>query len=99
MDFEYHHKILRVFSKEELELLMKNSVYSFDIEGLINVIVVLTNKLDAEIFTDCEAKEKEEALIVNLNQDAAKYYLSKKEFWEIFITSKPEPYITISLDE
>ncbi len=59
----------------------------------------MTDIIDAEIFTDCDAGKEKNALIVNLNRDDPNYYIPKKIFWELFITSKPESYKTIIVDE
>jgi S-methylmethionine-dependent homocysteine/selenocysteine methylase len=99
MGYKYHSKLLKLFNKNELDLLMKNGIHSIDKEEFVNVIVVMTDKIDAEILTDCEAKYKDKALIINANQNDSEYFMSKEKFWNLFKSSNPEPYETIIIDE
>ncbi len=99
MKYKYHKKLLKVFSEEELDQLMKSGIHSIDKDGFVNVIVVMTDKIDAEILTDCEAKHEDKALIINANQYDEEYFMTKEKFWNLFKSSKPESYETIVLNE
>ena len=96
----YHPKLLKIFSQDELDLLIAGACYSLDRYGQIDVIIVNTDKIIVEIYTDCEAKEYDHALITLL-EDCGNQYpesLSKEKFWEIFIHSSNVPFYHINLD-
>ena len=100
---KYHPKLLKIFTKAELDLLMKDAEYSIDKDYQVNVIVVVTDKIIAEIYTDMDAKKLDHALIENF-LSYGEYrnlpgMLTKDQFWEVFLKSKPEDITEIELDE
>ena len=98
MNYKYHPRILNVFSMKELDKIMKNySVYCVDDDGRVDYILLLTDKLYAEISTD-DLECQESALIINLNHDDDEFIMNKNKFWDIFITSKTKPLTTITVD-
>jgi len=60
---KYHPKLLKIFSTDELDLLAQDACYSLDKDEQINVLIVNTDKIMVEIFTDCETKGEDHALI------------------------------------
>ena len=99
----YHPKLLKIFTKEELDLIIKDAEYSVNKDYQINVILVVTDKIIAEIYTDMDAKQLDHALIENfLSYDEYKdlpAMLTKEQFWEAFQKSIPEKITEIELDE
>jgi len=100
---KYHPKLLKLFTKAELDILIKDAEYSIDKDYQINVIVVVTDKIIAEIYTDIDAKQLDYALIENfLSYGEYKdlpVMITKDQFWEVFLKSKPEKITEIELDE
>ena len=95
MDYKYHPKMLKIFSKEELDLIMESEgrISCVDDDGRVDYILVLTDKLNAEIYIGVNAKENDYAIIYNLNNphDENKTYfgpLDSRKFLKIFKVSK-----------
>lgn len=86
---KYHPKLLKIFSAEELDLLVQDACYSLDKDEQINVLIVNTDKIIVEIFTDCETKGEDYTLITLLDNCGYDYpnILTKDEFWEVFKSS------------
>lgn len=97
----YHQKLLNIFTKEELDKIIGCSIYSKDEGGFVNVVLVYTDKIMAEIYTDCEAKSLDMALIDNLDPEinSLPARISKDEFLEIFKTAiyAPPQWFTVDL--
>lgn len=74
--------------------------YSLDKDGQINVLIVNTDKIIVEIFTDCEAKDEDHALITLLNGCGYDYpnRLTKDEFCEVFKSSNIMKFHHIEVD-
>lgn len=87
---KYHPKMLAIFTQEELDCLEKESDYSINKDGYIDVMIVNTDKIMVEIFIDCEAKKKEYAIIALLDDCGYNYpnQLTKDEFWKVYLDSK-----------
>ena len=88
-EINYHPKMLKIFTKEELDCLEKEADYSVNEDGFINVMLVNTDKIMVEIFIDCEAKDEECALISLLDNCGYAYpkRLTKDEFWKVYLES------------
>ena len=97
---KYHPKLLKIFSTDELDLLAQDTCYSLDKDGQINVLIVNTDKIIVEIFTDCEAKDENHALIALLDDCGHDYpnRLTKDEFWEVFQSSNMVAFQHIEID-
>ena len=93
--YKYHPKLLKIFTTEELDRMIKISSFSTDKSGLVNVIVVMARSMMVEIFTDCEAKDKDHALLIDLWHGD---YLSKELFWGLFEAAIPQKVINITVD-
>ena len=85
----YHPKILKLFNEYELEDIMKDSIYSLDKSKRVDVIVSLNTKIDVEIYTDCEAKSNDKALISILDDRGYNYpkVITKEIFIKAFYES------------
>lgn len=92
-ELHYHPKLLNLFTKEELNKIIACSTYSVNEEGFVNVIIVFTDKVTAEIYTDCEAQYLDAALIDNLDTQTSELpiRLSKEKFLEVFSTATHVP--------
>ena len=99
--FIYHPKLLNLFTLEELSLIMKDSAYSINEENQVSVIVVLSTKIDVEIYTDCEAKNSETALISLLDNRGYDYpnEISKEIFLKAFYESESIELACLSVNE
>ena len=97
---KYHPKLLKIFSTYELNLLAQDACYSLDKDEQINVLIVNTDKIIVEIFTDCEAKDEDPALITLLDNCGYDYpnRLTKDEFWEVFKSSNIMKFHQIEVD-
>lgn len=97
---KYHPKLLKIFSTNELDLLAQDACYSLDKDGQINVLIVNTDKIIVEIFTDCEAKDEDHALITLLDGCSYDYpnKLTKDEFWKVFQSSNIVKFHHIEVD-
>lgn len=86
----YHPKLLKIFTKEELDCLEKEGMNSIDKNGYINNMLISRDKIMVEIFTDCEAEKEETAIILLLDDRGYKYpnRLTKDEFWKVYLDSK-----------
>ena len=92
-ELHYHPKLLNLFSKEELDKIIACSTFSVNEEGFVDVIIVFTDKVTAEIYTDCEAQNLDIALIDNLGIPISELpiKLSKEKFLEVFSTATYGP--------
>lgn len=97
---KYHPKLLKIFLTDELDLLAQDACYSLDKDEQINVLIVNTDKIIVEIFTDCEAKEENPALITLLDNCGYDYpnKLTKDEFWKVFQSSNIVKFHHIEVD-
>ncbi len=63
---KYHPKLLKTFTKEELDSIMDCGIlgnWRMDDDGYIDKISLSSGIMAVEIFTDCEATDKEHALM------------------------------------
>lgn len=97
----YHQKLLNIFTQEELDKIIGCGIYSKDEGGFVNVVVVYTDKIVAEIYADCEAKSLDVPLIDNLDSEINNLpaRISKDEFLDIFSTATyaPAKWFTVDL--
>ncbi len=102
INLKYHPKLLKIFTKTELALIIKNADFSYDDDNLVDVIVIHTNKIIAEIYTDLSAEKLDHALILNL-KSKEEYkdlpdMLTKEQLMDAYINSEAIKSIDIGLN-
>ncbi|WP_434581561.1 hypothetical protein MLC52_05435 [Sulfurimonas sp. NW15] len=90
LKIKYHPKLLKIFTEEELNILMQECDYSVNKKSYIHILHIYRDIIHAEIFTDCEAEQEDVALILRLDdyEHDKSALLSKDEFWQIYMKSK-----------
>ncbi len=80
IDYKYHPKLLKTFSVDELDYIMKDLAPSKGCDDplLVDGFLLSGGRYNCEVFTD---NENDQAAICSLSG----YYYNKEEFWKCYI--------------
>lgn len=88
---QYHPKLLKIFTYEQLELLSEHSHCYVDKDELIHILYSNMDFGHYEIYCDCEAKQLDNAVIyVQFNTTWEGENIGIEDFWELFMKSNPK---------
>lgn len=96
---QYHPKLLKIFTYEQLELLATHSHCNRDADGLVHILFCNMGFGHYEIYCDCEAKKFDHAVIyVQFNTTWEGVNIGSDEFWELYVKSSPQKCESICID-
>ena len=102
-DIKYHPNMFKIFTEKELDLLQKCAASFIDEDGYIGLMYLCIDKITCvEIYTG-SIGGGEEVIIEDL-EAFAEYdhdypiYLTKNEFWDLFINSKQTEMQCVAVD-
>jgi len=100
MKIKFHQRFLNIFELDELNLMKSHADFSANKNGFIDVMLVRTDKVFVEIYTDGKSKELGYALIAVLDSEDndLPLILTKDEFWSIYKSSKVVPTTDYSFE-
>lgn len=95
----YHPAFLKVFSQEQLDQLAEHSLCNVDKDDQTYVLFSLMDFGSFEIYYDGEAEKLKRPIIyVKFDETEKGTRLNSEEFWELYLNSKPQECIQISID-
>jgi len=97
--FIYHPKLLKILTREQLDILVNHSFCNSDREDQIHILYSGMDFGSFEIYCDCDAEKLECAIIyVQFQKTQEEARLNGNEFWELYTKSKPQECVQIGID-
>lgn len=95
---QYHPKLLKIFTYEQLELLAEHSDCCIDKDDQIYILFSNMDFGYYEIHCDCEAEKLDHANIyVFIDSIDEGKNIKIEEFWELYVQSKPRGCVSICI--
>lgn len=91
---QYHPKLLKIFTSDQLDIMADHSMCSLNKEEQIYVLFSLMDFGSFEIYCD---SEDDVIIYVNFDKTSDGTRMNNEEFWGLYTKSKPQECVSISI--